>query len=252
MSDSQDDWSARRREKRYLYETNVTIYLARSTIEAKSLDVSFRGFYLEADPPPAMRSFVRVRFETLGVHSALELSGMVVHRVSNEEEEEEHKQAGVGIQLYGNGDDVLKTWNAFISEMASRENSGSSEVGATIDLTPGYETEVNDEIQLELQSPEALFTMYACSIPTGHMFIATDHNLAMGDQLRIDVVLAGDPTGFPLHAEVIQQVRQPGNFGVEVAFLGLDTATLASFWDFICDRMPSSYPAMHLSGGPSA
>ena len=250
MSESEDDWSARRREKRYLYETGVTIYLARSTVEAKSLDVSFRGFYLKADPPPAMRSFVRVRFEELGNHTGLEISGMVVHRVDSSDEEEEDKHAGVGIQLYGNGDDVLKTWNNFISEMASREPQTQEGEGTTVNLQAGYNAEVNDEIQLVLADQEELFAMYACKIPTGHMFIATDHNLAMGDQLRIDVSLEGHPASFPLHAEVIQQIRQPGNFGVEVAFLSLDTGTLTSFWDFICDRMPSSYPSMQLAESP--
>ena len=72
---------------------------------------------------------------------------MVVHRVEGADEEEEHKHAGVGIQLYGNGDDVLKTWNNFISEMANRKPATDDEDRTTVNLQAGYDA-VNDEIQL--------------------------------------------------------------------------------------------------------
>ena len=80
-------WASKRREQRYPYNSKVELILARKSLEATTLDVSFRGFYLEVDPPPPLRSFIQVKFKLPADFGDMELSGMIVHRVEGNEEE---------------------------------------------------------------------------------------------------------------------------------------------------------------------
>jgi len=237
-------WASKRREERHPYDSEVTLVLARKTMEATTLDVSFRGFYLEVSPPPPLRSFIQVNFKLPAEFGELELSGMIVHRV--EGNEEEGKPPGIGVQLYGNADSVVQNWNRFIQYTGGKETLSPESTNDAQVLSLGIEPEINDIIAMEFTSVNDLFTMYACDIPAGRMFVPTDHNLAIGDHVLLEIALHGNNSVFHAHAQVISQSRQPGDFGVEVALISFDTLTLRGFWDFICDQTPSEYPALTL------
>lgn len=236
----ENKWASKRREPRHPFHSHVSLILAKRTIECDSLDVSFRGFYLEVSPPPPLRSFVRVQFQLPAEFGKLELSGMVVHRV--EGNEEDGKPPGVGVQLYGNADAVIQNWNGFIHHIGGSDTLSPETVNDAQVLSMGVEPEINDVIPVEFESVDALFTMYASAIPAGRMFVPTDHNLAINDHVLLDISLNGSNDVFHAHGQVIDQSRQPGNFGVDVALISFDALTLRGFWDFICDRTPSSQP----------
>ena len=237
-------WNSKRREQRHIYDSDVKLSLARKTLDATTLDVSFRGFYIKIAPPPPLRSFVQVKFQLPEDFGELELSGMIVHRV--EGDTEEGKPPGIGVQLYGNADEVVQNWNKFVQYLSGKDTAvPESENDAQV-LSMGIDPEINDVISVEFGSVNDLFTMYACDIPAGRMFVPTDHNLAIGDHVLLDISLRGESMVFHAHAQVISQSRQPGNFGVEVALISFDTLTLRNFWEFICDQTPSEYPALTL------
>ena len=237
-------WDSKRREQRHPYNSTVELVLARKSMEATTLDVSFRGFYLEVDPPPTLRSFIQVNFKLPADFGAMELSGMIVHRV--EGNEEEGKPPGIGVQLYGNADSTVQEWNKFVQYLSGKDTISPEGTNDAQVLAMGLEPEINDVISVEFETVNDLFTMYACDIPAGRMFVSTDHNLAIGDHVLLDISLKQNNTVFHAHAQVIAQSRQPGNFGVEVALISFDTLTLRGFWDFICDQTPSQHPPLTL------
>lgn len=237
-------WDSKRREQRHTYTSEVKLSLARKTLDAMTLDVSFRGFYIKISPPPPLRSFVQVKFQLPEDFGELELSGMIVHRV--EGDTDEGKPPGIGVQLYGNSDAVVQTWNKFVQYLSGKGTDAPETVNDAQVLSMGIDPEINDVISVEFASVNDLFTMYTCDIPAGRMFVLTDHNLAIGDHVLLDISLHGQSVVFHAHAQVISQSRQPGNFGVEVALISFDTLTLRDFWEFICDQTPSEYPALTL------
>ena len=149
-------------------------------------------------------------------------------------------------ELYGNADSAVQNWNGFIQHLSGKDTLSPETTNDAQVLAMGIEPEINDVIPVEFETVSDLFTMYACDIPAGRMFVPTDHNLAMGDHVLLDLSLQESDEVFHAHAQVIGQSRQPGNFGVEVALISFDAYTLRGFWDFICDRIPSEYPDLTL------
>jgi len=237
---------SRRREPRFPIEMPVTVSIGKRGVEGETRDVSYSGVFIAIDKLPPLRSFIRIQLDLPDGRGSVELSGMVVRHT--EPPPDSGQEAGMGIQLYANGDDVLNIWNAYISTIPHAEDIDEEEHNYTdgTDTSP-FEQRVDAAIPLKDLTPQELFQIYAIDIPRGLFFLSTENNLAMGDVVLVDLIgenKSEDDESFPLKGRVIAQQREPGNFGVQLDFVDIRTNTLESFWKFICDQTPSRYAPM--------
>ncbi len=225
-----DDDASRRREKRHNVALPVKILAGRREISGTTKDVSYNGMFIGADDLPDARAFVRLQVELQGGEEEIELSGMVVRHI-----EREGGGGGVGIKLYGNGDDVLKAWNEFIATAASQDAASHGDGSdSRVAMEIRGEKTIEVVVPLAFASPMDLLRTYLMDIPKGCFFVPTANNLAIGDVVAVH--FCGAVSVFELKGSVRKQHRTPGDFGVTIEFIELGRDTLFGFWDFICDQ----------------
>ena len=103
-----------RREPRVEKEVGVTLHLPQGDRAHRTLDVSYRGFFIVTEEPLPLRKLVRLRVHVDGADDGLRMLGLVAHRVAPTDATDRGGQAGMGIQLYGVGPEARDRWRHFV------------------------------------------------------------------------------------------------------------------------------------------
>ncbi len=181
-----DSGQSRRRELRFPIAMPVTASIGKRGVEGETRDVSYSGMFVAVDKLPPLRSFIRVHLDFPNDRGAVDLSGMVVRVIEPSPDNE--TESGIGIQLYANGDDVLNTWNAFISTIPTEVDEDVFEQTLTERNTSDTDGRFDAGIVLKNLSAEDLFRIYTLDIPRGLFFLSTENNLAIGDVILVDLI----------------------------------------------------------------
>jgi hypothetical protein len=113
-----------RRDARISARVPVAVRRVGDALIHHTVDVSFRGLFLETiglDAPPAVRSLVRLRL--LLPSGAVETHGMVVHVVADRADCADRRTAGVGIQFWGLSGAERRAWESFVHVLRRKAES---------------------------------------------------------------------------------------------------------------------------------
>lgn len=227
MSDTKT--SAARQEPRYQVELTALFEgFGTKPQEGRVVDVSTRGLYLEIDDLPSQKSFGSCRLILPNSEETLAL-GICVVRVKPPRED---RSGGVGLQLFGNDDRILKLWNDFIEGVRQQ-------VATTDDAQTVFGPSINALLEHEFEHQLEALVVYLGDLPTGRLFVPTSHNLALGDIVELNLSITGFPEPHTLRGEVIDRTNQAGDRGVEILLYDMSPRRLAAFWHWICDTAPS-------------
>jgi hypothetical protein len=117
-----------RREGRVEAKIQVIVVRGKRTIPLETLDVSFKGLFLQTDEPPPVRSLVRLRVRL--PTGDIETHAMAVH-VSSESGVRDggsSGRAGVGVQFWGLSGPDRMAWDAFIQGLLQAKKAAEKAV----------------------------------------------------------------------------------------------------------------------------
>lgn len=217
--------SAARQEPRYQVELKALFEgFGTKPQEGKITDVSARGLYLELDELPSQKSFGSCRLSLPNTEETIAL-GICVVRVKPPRED---RAGGVGLQLFGNDDRILKLWNEFLDGVRQ-------EVATTDDAQTMFGPSINALLEHQFEHQLEALVVYLGDLPTGRLFVPTNHNLALGDIVELNLRVRDFPGVHTLRGEVIDRTNQTGDRGVEILLYDMSPRRLAAFWHWICD-----------------
>lgn len=192
--------------------------------EGRVVDVSTRGLYLEIDDLPSQKSFGSCRLNLPNSEETVAL-GICVVRVKPPRDE---RPGGVGLQLFGNDDRILRLWNDFIDGVRQ-------EVANTDDAQTVFGPSINALLEHQFEHQLEALVVYLGDLPTGRLFVPTSHNLAIGDIIELNLSIVGFEDVHTLRGEVIDRTNQTGDRGVEILLYDMSPRRLAAFWHWLCD-----------------
>jgi Tfp pilus assembly protein PilZ len=192
--------------------------------EGRVVDVSTRGLYLEIDDLPSQKSFGSCRLNLPNSEETVAL-GICVVRVKPPRDE---RPGGVGLQLFGNDDRILRLWNDFIDGVRQ-------EVANTDDAQTVFGPSINALLEHQFEHQLEALVVYLGDLPTGRLFVPTSHNLAIGDIIELNLGIVGFEDVHTLRGEVIARTNQTGDRGVEILLYDMSPRRLAAFWHWLCD-----------------
>ena len=127
-----------RRDARLDVRVPVVLIRGRTTLEHQTLDVSFRGIFLECNEPPALRSLVRLKVTIPS--RTLEVHAMAVHVVPPAD----GHQGGVGLQFWGLSGPDRQAWEDFVRTLVSMRREAAKKAAAqAVSGTHPANTEMN-------------------------------------------------------------------------------------------------------------
>ena len=220
---------AMRREERFPIALSAHFNNGRKVVPGEIVDVSYKGFFLAIGDPPEKRKFVRTTIELPEDFGSIQLAGMVAHQEPGDEESGKHQ--GAGIQLFGNGDDVLSVWSSFIKSLLIKSKiDGDTTELAVIKSSEQALSVLNVEYDIK-----KLLHVYLLDIPQGYLFVPTNNNLAINDWVDIQIIKLGKKDGsfFTLNGKVVSHNREPANFGVNVSLMNITNEVIYDLWQFI-------------------
>lgn len=227
MSDGKGN--AARQEPRYNVEFTAFFEgFGTKPQEGRVVDVSTRGLYLELGDLPSQKSFGSCRLNLPGSEETLAL-GICVVRVKPPRED---RPGGVGLQLFGNDDRILRRWNEFIDNV--RKEATTSDDAETM-----FGPSINALLEHTFEHQLEALVVYLGDLPTGRLFVPTSQNLALGDIIELNLNIAGFSNFHTLRGEVIDRANQTGDRGVEILLYDMSPKRLAAFWNWICDTASS-------------
>ena len=238
---------SKRKEPRFPLRVPISISIGQKVLEGETRDISYSGIYIATTTLPPLSHFIRMKVDFPEDLGSIELSGMVSRRT--ESPSESNQDMGIAVQLYGNGDDVLKSWNKIVAAIATGKygpNINNGDVSFHPEPT-NHEDNLIATIPMENLSPEDLLKLFAIDIPNGRLFVATDKNLALGNRVRVDIIgnSQDEEEFFSITGKVVAQQRKPGQFGVELSLTPLEGGALEEFWKFICSQTTTRYPPIN-------
>ena len=222
---SEGKGSTARQEPRYQVELTALFEgFGTKPQEGRVVDVSTRGLYLEIDDLPTQKSFGSCRLNLPNSDETVAL-GICVVRVKPPRED---RAGGVGLQLFGNDDRILRLWNDFIDGIRQ-------EVANTDDAQTVFGPSINALLEHRFEHQLEALVVYLGDLPTGRLFVPTSHNLAIGDIVELNLSIAGFDDTHTLRGEVIDRTSQTGDRGVEILLYDMSPRRLAAFWHWLCD-----------------
>ena len=222
---SEGKGSTARQEPRYQVELTALFEgFGTKPQEGRVVDVSTRGLYLEIDDLPSQKSFGSCRLNLPNSDETVAL-GICVVRVKPPHED---RAGGVGLQLFGNDDRILRLWNDFIDGIRQ-------EVANTDDAQTVFGPSINALLEHRFEHQLEALVVYLGDLPTGRLFVPTSHNLAIGDIVELNLSIAGFDDIHTLRGEVIDRTSQTGDRGVEILLYDMSPRRLAAFWHWLCD-----------------
>lgn len=218
----------------------VVLGIGKRSLQTMSEDVSLRGLFVHTDSPPALRQLVRVE-PVLPSGAKLSLNAMVVFVLPAGNP---HKRPpGVGLQLYGLGGQPEAAWHAFIREVAAQQPEAGRpavelQAPAVADPVRRHYPRVAVRLRVLPRNLDSLLEMWTRDVSRGGMFIETEHALAEGEALEVDVVHPQSSATFTLPCVVRRIARGSAGRGVGVEFRELDEARRAAFQEFAMSSIP--------------
>ena len=233
-----------RREARYRIRIPATLVRGPASNRVMSEDVSLRGLFLRTDLPLTLRQLVRIKIMVPPEAQIVETHGMIVHAVAPGNPV--GRIPGIGVQFFAMDGPARVRWERFIRYVRETYANAEHEAmelepagGARSDPAPLPEPirrehpRIPARLQVRVRTADDLFQLYTRDVSRGGLFLTTELDLAMGQQLGIDFVHPDTGEAFPLKGVVRHRVRRPGVAGVGVQFLEMDDAIRDRLFDFI-------------------
>lgn len=127
-----------RRDARIDVRVPVVLIRGRATVEHQTLDVSFRGIFLECKDPPALRSLARLKVTIPS--RTLEVHAMAVHVVPAAD----GHPGGVGLQFWGLSGSDRQAWEDFVRALVTMRREAAKKAAAqAVSGTHPAHTEMN-------------------------------------------------------------------------------------------------------------
>jgi Tfp pilus assembly protein PilZ len=233
MSSAQEQHNPQRREARYPARIPVIIRSGSNRIEAVTGDVSYRGLFVCTDSPPVLRQLITVEAVLPTGDQKFVSHGMSVF--VRTPKESELGPPGVGVQFYAQGTTARRQWEEFINYVRA-----GGEVGI-----PAAEPEMrrNDQryeavLAVRPRNLEELEVLYTRDVSRGGMFLSTELELEIGNELRLDVYHPTSKESFPLISVVRHRSADPP-LGVGVQFSEMTEQRREQFLEFVRDGIPA-------------
>lgn len=207
-----------RREPRFRYELAVTMTAGRRTWSLSTHDVSYRGMFVRLDDPPKPREFVRLEV-SLPDGGKLVLQGMVAF--VTREGDEMGRPPGVGIQFFGSGGAEHQAWEAFVRKVWEEQQRRKPKTRAP-------HAHVSVVVRLRAADARELESVIAEALSQGGLPIATEHALAPGSTMALEVVHPHTGEIFDLPCVVRSRA---GGVGIELSQTGAEVRKLLT--DFV-------------------
>ncbi len=215
-----------RHDRRLRCRVAVTLIARDETFELLTSDVSDRGMYVRCDHPPALASAVRLRIALPPDDVVFEADGVVIHVL--EPDVAFDAPPGFGVQLKALGGSERNAWDAFLHFVASagpRSRSPDSADNRPISFAPPAAAERvrrrhprhRVELQVRLETLNALKAWVTDDISRGGAFIRTDLEIAPGSRVRVHVVHPNTQELLSLDG-VVARVERGVREGVAVQF----------------------------------
>jgi Tfp pilus assembly protein PilZ len=198
----------KRREPRVRFELTVTLTAGRRTWSLTTHDVSYRGMFVAIPDPPRARELVRVDAR-LPEGVTLTLHGMIAF--VTQLGDEMGRPPGAGVQFFGSGGQEHRDWEAFVRQVweeQHRRKVKASRQHARISIV----------LRLRAKDTAELEDMVATSLSQGGMFIETDHHLAVGSTMALEIVHPHTGETFDVACVVRRQAKGTDVKGVGVEF----------------------------------
>lgn len=130
-----------RRDARIDVRVPVVLIRGKATVEQQTLDVSFRGIFLECKEPPALRSLVRLKVTIPS--RTLEVHAMAVH-LAPASEGHPLERRGVGLQFWGLSGSDRQAWEDFVRTLVTMRREAAKRAAAqALSGTHPASTEMN-------------------------------------------------------------------------------------------------------------
>jgi len=224
----------RRREPRYLVRVPILLTAAQRSIAVVTEDVSRGGVFLRTDLPLSLRQLVHLELVLPPRAVRFYATGTLLHAIPRSEE----REAGIGVEFFGIGDEALAAWGRFI-EHAQEHFPEAGERARVLPrgeaFVPAYRrSEHIAVLRVEPETLGDLRTLHARDVSRGGMFLLTDEPFALGDVIGLQLVHPHTQDVFETACVVRRTVREHGVAGIGVEFLDPEEARERCY-DFIFD-----------------
>lgn len=234
----------KRREARHRVEVPVAILRGKDSTPAKATDVSYRGAFLRAERPPALRSLVRLRF-SLPLGTEVLVHGMVVH-VRNPSHESE--LAGVGIQFMALEGPHKKAWDDFIGELqrgaptsirrALVPDAAASPLGTPTPTNPISVQRPTTVLFFRPGTQQELDAVHSREMSRGALTVRTDNEIAVMTPVKVTLLHPRTGDAFVVEGVVRRRVLQPSFKGLGLELTGMDPSRMRALAAFVAGEMP--------------
>ncbi len=224
MQDSVND----RRDFRFPCLLEAEAEVAGVYHNCKVKNVSIRGLFLRTEKKPALRQLMRLKFAETGLDKSLSLTAMVIRQGKD----------GVGLELFANDRDAVRTWEEIVEAESNRVPEGSKPQFTTKDTPQGEQgrrrfARFSAVIELRFRTPAELKVLYTENVSQGGMFIATDLRLEIGSEVLLDVVHPATEKITHIMALVSRRNSGDEEPGFGVVFHNMDDMHREAFWKFV-------------------
>ncbi|MDP2307457.1 MAG: PilZ domain-containing protein [Pseudomonadota bacterium] len=237
-----------RRFGRWPIRIPAVLIVGRKQLDVLTEDVSRSGLRVQTDAPPGERQLVQLRLALPPEGLLATLCGITAHAVKPGAT----RAPGVGVQLYGNGPDVLARWEQFLRYVELKHVDAQA-AGASGGESPGHASappaadpirrrfeRVHAVLEVRFRSVDELLPLLTRDASKGGLFVTTEHPREVGEELGLEVVHPATQATFPLRGVVRRVVRDRAlGMGMGLEFLDVDDASREAFWDFVTTGLPS-------------
>ena len=204
-----------RRDPRVDVALDIVLQLPSGTQRHRTRNISYRGVFINCDEPLPLRKLLRFQIAPPSVEEAMQMLGLVAHRVNRADAAERGLRPGMGLQLYGLGQDVREQWRLLVREEYERDPYARRMM----------ELRELPHVRVRVPQVELLRHFASNDLRSGQTFLRTGELQPQGARVLLELIHPENQELFHLEAQVGRVVEAPlQSRGMQLHFPPVDQA----------------------------
>lgn len=188
-----------RRDPRVEVALSIVLQLPSGAQRHQTQNISYRGVFINSAEPLPLRKLVRFQIAPPSVDEAMQMLGLVAHRVSRAEAAERGLRPGMGLQLFSMGQDVRERWRLLVREEYERDPY-ARRIMALKELP---------HVRVRVPKVDHLRQFASNDLRSGQTFLRTGDLQPQGSRVLLELIHPESHELFHLEAQVGRVVETP-------------------------------------------
>lgn len=213
-----------RRDPRVKVALDIVVQLPSETKRYRTKDISYRGVFIACPDPLPLRKLIRFQIVEPDSGEALQMLGLVAHRLNEFDAHERGLEAGMGLQLFSVGAYHGERWRALV-----REEYDNDPYAKRI-----MEMRERPHVKVHVATVEQLVGFANNDLFAGTTFLHTSDLHPAGEEVLLELVHPESQRTFLLAAQVTDVIEAPKqDRGIQLSFPPVDEELHARLQTFV-------------------